>query len=187
MGEAGWGGETLKWCEGHDHWFHCSSVPDGHKYTSLQSSLKSCSKLWAKADAQLKRRWYALLHFRVSPPHSASPSPPSPAGVIRGAYTGAVQAFLTFSICKLLTFSGVKCSMSLYFAQTLLRNAKLGRGYQNHRNFALNTSGAIKLRRFCSPDLASLKCYAFLRPSSRRAAAPWGVGGKGRITFQTTT
>ena len=58
-------------CEGHDHWFHCSSVPDGHKHTSLQSSLKSCSKLWAKADAQLKRRRYALLHFRVSPPHPA--------------------------------------------------------------------------------------------------------------------
>ena len=25
-------------CEGHDHWFHCSSVPNIHKYTSLQSS-----------------------------------------------------------------------------------------------------------------------------------------------------
>ena len=34
--------------KGHDHWFHCSSVPDGRKYTALQSSLRSCSKLWAK-------------------------------------------------------------------------------------------------------------------------------------------
>ena len=27
-----------------------------------------------------------------------------------------------------------------------------------------------------SPDLASLKCHAFLCPSPKRAAAPWGVG-----------
>ena len=45
-----------------------------------------------------------LLHFRVPPP-PPSLLPPT-VGVIRGAYTGAVQAYLTFSICKLLTFSG---------------------------------------------------------------------------------
>ena len=111
--------------------------------------------------------------MRVSPPHPASPPP---AGVIRGAYTRAVQAYVTFSICRLLTFSGLKCAISLYFAQTLLRNAKLARGYQSYRNFALNTSGALKLRRFSSPDLASLKCYAFLRSTPKRAAAPWGLG-----------
>ena len=54
-------------------------------------------------------------------------------------------------------------------------------------NFALNTRGALSLRRFSSPDLASLKCHAFLRPTPKRTAAPWGAGGKGRITFQTTT
>ena len=98
------------------------------------------------------------------------------AGVIRGAYTCAVQAYLTFSICKLLTFSGLKCAISLYFAQTLLRNAKLFRGYQSHRNFAFNTRGALKLRRFSSPDLASLKCYAFLRPTPNglRPLGGWG-------------
>ena len=53
------------------------------------------------------------------------PTQPSPLPVIRGAYTGAVQAYVTFPICKLLTFSGSKCAISLYFAQTLLRNAKL--------------------------------------------------------------
>ena len=53
---------------------------------------------------------------------------------------------------------------------------KLARGYQNHRNFALNTRGALKLRRFSSPDLASLKCNAFLRPTPKRAVASWGVG-----------
>ena len=117
-----------------------------------------------------------LFHFRVPPLHPASPPPPI-AGVIRGGYTCAVQAYLT-SICKLLTFSGLKCAISLYFAQTLLRNAKLSRGYQNQRNFSLNTRGALKLRRFSSPDLASLKCCAFLRPTPKRAAAPrgWGKG-----------
>ena len=40
-------------------------------------------------------------------------------------------------------------------------------------NFALNTRST--LRRFFSPDLASLKCHAFLRPTPKRAAAPWGV------------
>ena len=43
-------------------------------------------------------------------------------------------------------------------------------------NFALNTRGALKFRRFSSPDLASLKCHAFLRPTPKRAAAPWGWG-----------
>ena len=121
-------------------------------------------------------------------PLPTQPSPP-PAEVIRGAYTGAVQAYFTFSICKLLTFSGLKCAISLYFAQTLLRNAKLARGYQNHRNFALNTRGALKLRRFSSPALASVKCHAFLRPTPipRNGPRPLGGGGKGRITFQTTT
>ena len=38
--------------------------------------------------------------------------PPPHAGVIRGGYTCAVQAYLT-SICKLLTFSGLKCAISL--------------------------------------------------------------------------
>ena len=41
---------------------------------------------------------------------------PRPAGVIRGAYTGAVQAYLTFSI-KLLTFSGLKCAITYILAK----------------------------------------------------------------------
>ena len=43
-------------------------------------------------------------------------------------------------------------------------------------NFALHTRGALELRRFSTPDLASLKCHAFLRPTPKRAAALWGVG-----------
>ena len=54
-------------------------------------------------------------------------------------------------------------------------------------NFALNTTGAFKLRRLSSPDMASLKCSPFLRPDPKRAAAPLGVEEKGRMTFRTTT
>ena len=39
-------------------------------------------------------------------PTQPPPPPPHLAGVVRGAYTGAVKAHLTFSICKLLTFLG---------------------------------------------------------------------------------
>ena len=84
---------------------------------------------------------------------------PRPAGVIRGAYTGAVQAYLTFSLAleverptytamekrpgdeaehflsNCLPFPGLKRAVSLYFAQTLPRNAKLARGCQNRRKF----------------------------------------------------
>ena len=45
-------------------------------------------------------------------------------------------------------------------------------------NFVLNTRGALKLRMFSSLDLASVKCHAFLRPTQKRAAAPWGVGAR---------
>ena len=38
-----------------------------------------------------------LLHFRVCLPTQPLPRP---AGVIRGAYTGAVQAYLTFSLAS---------------------------------------------------------------------------------------
>ena len=60
-----------------------------------------------------------LFHF--NPPH---PPRPPPARVIRGAYTGEVRSYLTFSI-KLLTFFWL--DISLHFPQTLLRNAKLVR------------------------------------------------------------
>ena len=40
------------------------------------------------------------------------PPPAHLAGVVRGAYTGAVKAYLTFSICKLLTFLGFFYTLS---------------------------------------------------------------------------
>ena len=111
-----------------------------------------------------------LLHFRVFLPTQPLPRP---AGVIRGAYTGAVQAY--FDI-----FSGFaggaphlrsqgkaprgrgwtflsNCSLSAYILpkrssemQNLLEVTRTA------ENFALNTRGALKLRRFFSPALASL-------------------------------
>ena len=50
-------------------------------------------------------------------------------------------------------------------------------------NFALNTTCALKLSRFSSPDLASLKCHAFLCPTPKWAEAPWEWGkGTGSIS-----
>ena len=56
-------------------------------------------------------------------------------------------------------------------------------------NFALNTRGALKLRRFFSPALASLKCHAFRRPTGHleTGCGPLWGGGKGQITFHTMT
>ena len=71
--------------------------------------------------------------------------PPPPARVIRGAFTGVVQSYLTFSI-KLLTFSGLTCAITYILAK---RSSEM----QNLFEFArttenLNTRGAIRLCRF---------------------------------------
>ena len=42
-------------------------------------------------------------------------------------------------------------------------------------SFAFNTRGALKLCRFSSPELSSLKCYAFLRRTPKRAAVWWPI------------
>ena len=58
----------------------------------------------------------------VGPPCSISEfpfptQPPPPARVIRGAFTGVVQSYLTYSI-KLLTFSGLTCAITYIFAKS---------------------------------------------------------------------
>ena len=55
------------------------------------------------------------------------------------------KGYLTFSICKLLTFSGLKCAVSVYFPQTLLRNAKLARGCQNCRKLCFKHQRCSKV------------------------------------------
>ena len=78
----------------------------------------------------------SILGFPLPTQPSPSLPPASYLPELLGRLYGRGSGYLTFSICKLLSFSGLKCAISLYFAQTLLRNAKLARGYQNHRNFA---------------------------------------------------
>ena len=99
---------------GRDNWFHCSSVPDGHKYTSLQSSLNELLETMGEGRRTAKTQAVCL---ELSPLYSIlgfplPTQPPPPARVIRGAYTGAVQAYLTFSICNIL------CP-NIYLAYTL--------------------------------------------------------------------
>ena len=93
--------------------------------------LKNISEIYLQGRLTAKAQTVCLEVLRARSPslHFKIPPPPSPARVIRGSYTGAVQSYLTFSI-KLLTFFWL--DISLYFSQTLLRNAKLARGCQNY-------------------------------------------------------
>ena len=92
-----------------------------------------------------------------------------PASVIRGAYTGAVRSYLTFSI-KLLTFFWL--DISLHFSRRCSEMQNLLEVARTTESFAFNTRGALKLCRFSSPAMASLKCSAFLSPTPKRAADP---------------
>ena len=101
--------------------------------------------------------------------------PPPPAGVIRGAYTGAVQSYLTFSI-KLVTFSGFTCAITYILAKGCSEMQNLFEFARTTEN--LNTRGALKLCRFSSHAMSCLKCYACLRLTPKPAAAPYGVEGR---------
>ena len=89
--------------------------------------LKNMSEIYLQGRLTAKAQ---TVWLDLGPLRSISKFPPPPARIIRDAYTGAVQSYLTFSI-KLLTFFWL--DISLYFSQTLLRNAKLARGCQNYR------------------------------------------------------
>ena len=60
--------------------------------------------------------------------------PPLPAGVIRGAYTGTIQSYLTFSI-KLLTFSGMTCAITYILAKRYLELMQNLFEFANYRKF----------------------------------------------------
>ena len=68
--------------------------------------------------------------------------PTPPAGVIKGAFTGAVQSYLTFSI-KLLTFSGLTCAITYILAKRCSEMQNLFEFARTTEN--LNTRGALKL------------------------------------------
>ena len=95
--------------------------------------------------------------------------PPPPARVIRGAFKGVVQSYLTFSI-KLLTFSGLTCAITYILAKRSSEMKNLFEFARTTEN--LNTRGAIRLCRFFSPAMSSLKCFACLRPTPKPAVAP---------------
>ena len=67
--------------------------------------LKNISEIYLQGRLTAKAQTVCLEVLRARSPslHFKIPPPPSPARVIRGSYTGAVQSYLTFSI-KLLTF-----------------------------------------------------------------------------------
>ena len=77
-------------CEGRDHWFHRSSVPDGRNYTTcFKDLLKNISEIYLQGGIIAKVQTVCL---ELSPLCSISTPPPPPARVIRGANTGAVQS-----------------------------------------------------------------------------------------------
>ena len=67
--------------------------------------LKNISEIYLQGRLTAKAQTVCLEVLRARSPslHFKIPPSPSPARVIRGSYTGAVQSYLTFSI-KLLTF-----------------------------------------------------------------------------------
>ena len=121
--------------------------------------------------------------FQSFPPYPASPSTcrthqgrlygrgSGLPGIFSGFGGGAphLQSHWTFSI-KLLTFSGLKCTVSLYLAQTLPREAKRARGCQNCRKFFFQHQRCSKITQVLQPDLAT----------PNQAAPPWGVGERER-------
>ena len=138
---------------------------------SFKELLETVGKIYCQGKRTTKKQAVCL---ELGPLCSISEfplptQPPPPARVIRGAFTGVVQSYLTFSI-KLLTFSGLTCAITYILAK---RSSEM----QNLFEFArttenLNTRGALKLCRFFSPAMSSLKCYACLRPTPKPAAAP---------------
>ena len=114
---------------------------------SFKELLETVGKIYCQRKRTTKTQAVCLELGPFCPISEFPPSPPSlplptpPAGVIKGAFTGAFQSYLTFSI-KLTTFS------CLTFAITYIL-AKLCSEMQNLLEFArttenLNTRGALK-------------------------------------------
>ena len=95
------------------------SVPDGYGFAiSFKELLDTVGKIYCQGKRTTKKQAVCL---ELGPLCSISefplPTQPPPfAGVIRGAFTGAVQSYLTFSI-KLLTFSGLTCAITYILAK----------------------------------------------------------------------
>ena len=101
----------------------CSRLSDSGE----DAKEKGTRKVGGAGSPQFPPVLFSCLRFRNSAdPTISEPGTGQNDGVIRGAH----QSYLTFSI-KQLTFFWF--DISLYFSQTLLRNAKLAQGCQNYR------------------------------------------------------
>ena len=125
----------------------------------------------------------SILGFPLPTQPSPLPPPPSYLPELLGRLYGRGSGVLDIFYLRTAFFFRLEMCHKPILCPNVAQKCKLARGYQNHRNFAWNTRGALKLRRFTSPDLASLKCYAFLRPPPKRGCGPLGGGGKGRVAF----
>ena len=172
---------------------------DGLKYLGLQSPLKS------QADVQLKLRRYAqsqapFAPFQSFPPHPASPpTRRTHQGRLYGRGSGVLDTFSgfgggaphlqsqgkaprgrgwTFSI-KLFTFSGLKFAVSLYFVQTLLRNAKRARGCQNCRKCCFQHKRCSKVTQVFQPLPGQSEMSCVSSSHTETGCGPLGSWGKG--------
>ena len=152
------------------------SVPAEPKYTysRLAISFKELLEIVGKIYCQGKRtNEKQAVCLELGPLCSITEFPlptqrPPSAGVIRGAFTGALQSYLTFSQ-KLLTFCGLTCAITYVLAKRCSEMQNLFEFARTTEN--LNTRGALKLCRFSSPAMSIWKYYACLRATPNPAAA----------------
>ena len=116
---------------------------------SFKELLETVSKIYCQGRRTTKKQ---AVRLELGPLCSISEfplptQPPPPVGVIRGAFTGAVQSYLTFSI-KLLTFSGLTCAITYILAKRCSEMQNLFEFARTTEN--LNPRGALKLCRFSS-------------------------------------
>ena len=119
---------------------------------SFKELLETVGKIYCQGKRTTEKQAVCL---ELGPLYSISEFPlptqrPPPAGVIRGAFTGAVQSYLTFSI-KLLTFCGLTCAITYVLAKRCSEMQNLFEFARTTEN--LNTRGALKLCFVASPCL----------------------------------
>ena len=121
-----------------------------------------------------------LLNFRVSPPNPASPSRRSHQGRFYGRGSVVLDIFY-----QTAHFFWLDMCHNLYFGKTLLRNAKLVRVCQNYRKF--KHKRCSKVMQVFQPRHVQSEMLCVSSPHPETCCGPLGGGGKGRMTFQTTT
>ena len=143
--------------------------------SSLKMLLEKISEIYLQGRLKAKAQTACLELGPLSNSKSTRPrSPPPPPslpeslGRLYGRTSVALDILYQTASCSL--FSGL--TEAYIFPKRCSEMQNLLEVVTTNESFALNTRGALKLRRFSSPDLSSLKCSAFLRPTPKRAAAP---------------